>query len=70
LYLRNIPNLSIIRTKNNDPLAANFYTNGHTVSDFSMMGPEKVYGNDQYRKSIENFWNNKLRTDRPYVVDT
>jgi hypothetical protein len=29
------------------------------------MGLEKLYGNDQYRKTIENLWKNKLRTYRP-----
>jgi hypothetical protein len=34
------------------------------------MGLEKLYGNDQYRKTIENYWKNKLRTYRPYGVNT
>lgn len=70
LYQRHLLNLSRIRTKYNDPLAAHFYTNDHTVNDFSIMGLEKLYGNDQYRKTIENLWKNKLRTYRPYGVNT
>jgi hypothetical protein len=34
------------------------------------MGLEKLYGNDQYRKTIEDLWKNKLRTYRPYGVNT
>jgi hypothetical protein len=59
MYQRHLLNLSRIRTKYNDPLAAHFYTNDHTVYDFSIMGLEKLYGNDQYRKIIENLWKNK-----------
>jgi hypothetical protein len=54
LYKRHLLNLSRIRTKYNDLLAAHFYTNDHTINDFSIMGLEKPYGNDQYRKTIEN----------------
>jgi hypothetical protein len=62
LNQRQLLNLSRIRTKYNDPLAAHFYTNDHTVNDFSIMGLEKLYGNDQYRKTKEKLWKNKLRS--------
>jgi hypothetical protein len=40
------------------------------IDTIAIMGLEKLYGNDQYRKTIENLWKNKLRTYRPYGVNT
>ncbi|KAH3804261.1 hypothetical protein DPMN_132545 [Dreissena polymorpha] len=41
LYQRHLLNLSRIRTRHNDPVAKHFYTNGHSVADFRVMGLEK-----------------------------
>jgi hypothetical protein len=50
LYQRHL-NLSRTRTKYNGPLAAHFL---HERPQ--LMGLEKLYGNDQYRKTIEHLW--------------
>lgn len=35
--------LSLIRRETNDPIAMHFYTNEHTVDDYSVTGIEKLY---------------------------
>ena len=62
LYQRQLLNLSRIKTKYGDPVAIHFYTDGHTLQDFSVMGIEELHGDEQYRKTIENVWNVKLST--------
>ena len=70
LYQRQLLNLSRIRTKYDDPVAVHFYTNGHSMKDFSVMGLEKLYGDDTYREIIENFWKTKLKTYRHNGINT
>jgi len=36
-----------------DPVAEHFYTNGHEVAYFSVMGFEKLNGSAIYRKTME-----------------
>ncbi|KAH3726555.1 hypothetical protein DPMN_052422, partial [Dreissena polymorpha] len=52
------------------PVAENFYTNGYCVADFWVMGLEKINGSDEYRKTIEQLWKRKLRTFKPYGLNT
>ena len=56
LYQRQLLNLSRLKTKYGDPVAIHFYTDGHTIQDFSVMSLEKLHGNEQYRKTKENLW--------------
>ena len=70
LYQRQLLNLSRIKTKYGDPVAIHFYTDGHTIQDFSVMGLEKLHGDEQYRKTIENLWKVKLSTYRPQGINT
>jgi hypothetical protein len=43
-------NFSMIRTKKSDTIAEHFYSNGHSVQDFSVIGIEKNYADETYRK--------------------
>ncbi|KAH3753700.1 hypothetical protein DPMN_188343 [Dreissena polymorpha] len=42
MYGQNLLNLYRIRTRNNDSVAEHFYTNGHSVAEFRVMGLEKL----------------------------
>ncbi|KAH3833878.1 hypothetical protein DPMN_107194 [Dreissena polymorpha] len=46
------------------------YTNGRSVADFRVMGLEKLNGTDEYRKPIEQLLKRKLRTFKPYGLNT
>ncbi|KAH3709978.1 hypothetical protein DPMN_069444 [Dreissena polymorpha] len=70
LYQRHLLNLSGIRTRHNDPVAKHFYTNGHSVADFRVMGLDKLNGPVEYRKTIEQLLKRKLRTFKPYGLNT
>ncbi|KAH3883074.1 hypothetical protein DPMN_007022 [Dreissena polymorpha] len=70
LHQRHLLNLSRIRTRHNDPVAEHFYTNGHSVAGFRVMGLEQLNGTDEYRKTIEQLWKRKLRTFKPYGLNT
>ena len=69
LYQRHLLNLSRIRTKHSDPVAQHFTTDGHDVSDFRIIGLEKLNGSAIYRKTMETLWKDKLRTYRPYGIN-
>jgi len=69
LYQRHLLNLSRIRTQHSDPVAEHFYTDGHSMDDFQIMGLEKLSGSDEYRKTMEQLWKSKLRTYRPYGIN-
>ncbi|KAH3791634.1 hypothetical protein DPMN_145123 [Dreissena polymorpha] len=62
-------NLSRIRTPHTDPVVEHFYTNGHSVADFRVMGLQKLNGFEEYRKTIEQLWKRKLRTFKPYGLN-
>ena len=64
-YQRMLLNFSMIRTKISDTVAEHFYSNGHSVQDFSVIGIEKIYGDETYRKVKESFWIKKLKTLSP-----
>lgn len=64
-YQRMLLNFSKIRTRKQDSVATHFYTDGHSIDDFSVIGIEKVYGEDTYRKVKESFWIKKLQTLHP-----
>ncbi|KAH3818614.1 hypothetical protein DPMN_120336 [Dreissena polymorpha] len=61
LYQRHLLTLSRIRTQHSDPVAEHFYTDGHSMDDFQIMGLEKLSGSGEYRKTMEQLWNTKLR---------
>ncbi|KAH3819097.1 hypothetical protein DPMN_120829 [Dreissena polymorpha] len=69
LYQRHLLNLSRIRTQHSDPVAEHFYTEGHSIDDFQIMGLEKQSGSDEYRKTIRQLWEAKLRTYRSYGIN-
>jgi len=62
--------LSRIRTRHADPVAAHFYTDRLIVADFCVMGLEKLHGSDDYQQMMEQLWKRKLRTYRPYGINT
>jgi len=70
LYQRQLLNLSLIRRRKEDPVAKHFYTNGHSVDDFSVVGLEKLYLDVNYRQTREKLWIQKLRTEKPYGANT
>ena len=70
LYQRHLLNLSRIRTRHADPVAVHFYTDGHSVAVFRVMRLGKLHGSDDYRLSMEKLWEGKLRTYRPYGINT
>jgi len=70
LYQRHLLNLSRIRTRYDDPVAKHFYSNGHGKKDYRIMGLEKLNGSSEYRKTMEQLGKRKLRTYRPYGINT
>ena len=70
LYQRHLLNLSLIRRQKPDPVALHFNSNGHSVDDFEVVALEKICGNDIYRQTIEQLWIEKLRTYKPYGINT
>ena len=66
LYQRHLLHLSSIPTKYKDPVAEHFYSNGHDVADFAIMGIEKLNGTDQYRKTLEQLWKKQAK-DVPII---
>ena len=64
-YQRMLLDFSMIRTKKQETVARHFYTEGHTLGDFKVVGIEKVFGEETYRKVREAFWIKKLRTLAP-----
>lgn len=69
LYQRHVLNLSLIRRETNDPVAMHFYTDEHTVEDYSVIGIEKLYKDETYRKFRENLWKKKLNTYMPFGIN-
>ena len=59
-------NFSMIRTNNSDTIVEHFYSNGHCVREFSVIGIENNYGDEKYRNVKESFWIKKLKTLSPY----
>lgn len=70
LYQRMLLNFSRYRNEYDDPVAKHFYSDGHTLDDFRVQGLEKLTGDETYRKTQENLWKNKLRTYKPYGINT
>ena len=67
LYKRHANNFSRIRTESNmNDLTQHFTrSNGHELSDYYIVGIEKISQDDTYRKTREMFWMNKLKTLKP-----
>ena len=70
LYQRHILNFSLIRRHQDDPVAKHFYTDDHTKEDFRIVGIEKLYGSDEYRKTRELLWMKKMKTFKPHGINT
>ena len=72
LYQRQILNLSLIHRNVDDPVARHdhFNTDGHTIDSFSIIGLEKIYQDEIYRKTRENFCKKKLNTYAPVCINT
>lgn len=47
---------SLIKRENTDPVAMHFYTNEHSVDDCSVIGIEKLYKDEIYRKFKAYQW--------------
>ena len=69
LYQRHVLNVSLIRRETNDPVATHFNSGVHTVEDYNIIGIEKLYKNDIYRKYRENLWKKKLNTYIPFGIN-
>ena len=65
LYQHQLLSLSRIKTKYDNPVAIHFYTDGHTIQDFSVMGLERLHSDEQYRKTTENLLKVILSTYQP-----
>ena len=66
LYQRQQLNLSRIRTgRNLEPVSAHFRNENHSIRDYRIIGIEKTNKNEEYRKTREIFWINKLKTWKP-----
>ena len=71
LYQRQILNFSKIRTrKMDDPIVRHFTQPNHSVENLKVVGIEKVYGTEIYRKVKETFWIKKLQTLEPEGLNT
>ena len=69
LYQRHMQNFSRIRNAANlDDFTYHFtYLNNHDFStDYQIVGIEKIYKDDLFRKTRERFWIRKLKTLKPY----
>ena len=53
LYQRHILNFSLIRRRQNDPVAKHYFTDNYTSDDYKIVGIEKLYGSDEYRHKRE-----------------
>ena len=70
LYQRMLLNFSKIRTgKTDDPVAKHFSQPGHSANNLKVVGIEKVYGNDTYRK-VKVFWMKKFKTLQSYGLNS
>ena len=72
LYTRHVNNFSRIRNESNmNDLTQHFTrSNGHELSDYYIVGIEKIYQDDNYRKTREMFWMKKLKTLKPLGLNT
>ena len=72
LYKRHVQNFSRINNnKDLDDLTYHFTKNNqHSVHEYSIIGIEKIYKEDSYRKTREQFWIHKLRTLKPFGLNT
>ena len=55
----------MIRTRKHDNVVEHFYSENHSVNDFMVIGIEKVFGEDTYRKVKESLWIKKLKKFSP-----
>ena len=69
LYKRHLNNLSRIRRASNlDDFTYHFTeANQHDyITDYQIVGIEKIYKDDIFRKTREQFWIRKLKTLKPF----
>ena len=66
LYKRHIQNFSRIRNaKDKDDITKHFSSEGHELSHYKIIGIEKIFKDDIFRKTREVFWMHKLKTIKP-----
>ena len=53
-----------------DPVAVHFKSAGHPLKDYKIVPLEKFCKNDFYRDTIEKLWINKIRTFKPFGINT
>ena len=72
LYQRHLQNFSRIRNNSNlDDLTHHFTRkNNHNLTDYLIIGIEKVFKDDIFRKTREHFWIKKLKTLKPHGFNT
>lgn len=72
LYKRHLQNFSRIRNNENlDDFTYHFTNaNGHSLYDYSIIGIEKIFKEDSFRKTREQFWIKKLNTLKPNGLNT
>ena len=70
LYQQHLLNLSLIKRQKPDPVALHFNSPGHCLEDYEIVALEKICGSDFYRDTIEKLWINKLRTFKPFGINT
>jgi hypothetical protein len=69
LYQRHVLNLSLIRRETDDSVATHFYTDSHSIKDYSIIGIEKLYKDDTYRRFRKKIWKKKLNTYAPSGIN-
>ena len=71
LYLRHVKKFSLIRNNTKiDDITYHFTNvNNHSLLDYQIVGIEKIFREDNYRKTREQFWIKKLKTLRPHGLN-
>ena len=71
LYTRTQNHLSAIRNKRTDqPVAAHFNSETHSITDFVVVGLEQVWKKDTtYRRLREQYWISRLKTMEPSGIN-
>ena len=70
LYKRHIQNFSRVRTaKDSDDISKHFSQGNHDLSHYKIVGIEKIFKEDSFRKAREVFWMKKLKTVKPHGLN-
>ena len=74
LYKRHVQNFSRIRTtgtgKASDEITRHFSSDKHDLSHYKIVGLEKNFKDDFFRKTRELFWMQKLKTVKPHGLNS